>query len=426
MHQMDSARPDAPPQPRKLKVRLDDLPHGFAFRLRNPQMGLVAFLFLWLIGWTVGCVFLGIQAWNDPQLGTVLFGIPFWISWFVVAAFIIYNLTMHESFCLDQQGVTFCRQAVFVLMRREIPLAELGEFSTYEEVQKSEESTTTTYGIELRGQGRSLRFAANLPEAERAWLCHELQATLHQLQVEDHPGLARTKIDSDEDAHYRGRQDSATATTDVAVAQQQFILTAEDTPLQAPSDSTWRLSDDIQSVQFIERGRLRVMVVFGLAFMCTFWNGVVSVFICVLWGIMPGAPPEGFEWWGLFVFLIPFEVIGLVMVVGLILALLEPVRTTSWTFSGDHIRCRIAWLGLFGWSWNYASPDYGSLKVIDKQTDPKQFVPTTPGETAGMQYALVVVDPLNVEICTLPRLSLGEARWMADVLLQDHPEWFSR
>lgn len=424
---MDCAHTDAPPQPRKLKVRLDGLPDGFAFRLWNPQLGLVAFLFLWLIGWTVGCIFLGIQVWNDPQLGMVLFGIPFWISWFFVAAFIIYCLTMHESFCLDQQGVTFYRQAVIVLLRREIPLAELREFSTYEEVQKSDESTTTTYGIELRGQGRSLRFAANLSEAERTWLCYELQATLRQLQAEDHRGLALADTDPDEDdSQYRGRQESAPAATDLDVAQDQFILEAADTPLQPPSDSAWRLSDDIQTVRFAERGRLSLMMVLGMAFICTFWNGIVSVFLCVLWGVMPGAPPQGVEWWGMFVFLIPFEAIGLLMVVGLIFTLLEPVRTTSWTFSPDHIRCRMAWLGLFGWSWNYASPDYGRLKVIDLQTDRKQFVPTIPGDTAGMQSALVVVDPDNVEICTITRLSLGEARWMADVLLQNHPDWFAR
>lgn len=423
---MDRASPDAPPRPRKLKVRFDDLPDGFAFRLRNPQMGLVAFLSLWLIGWTVGCIFLAMQVWQDPQLGMVLFGIPFWVSWFFVAGLITYHVTVHESFCLDQQGVTFSRQTVIVLLRREIPLAELREFSIYEEIQKSDESTTTTYGIELRGQGRSLRFAANLPEAERAWLCHELQATLQQLQAVDHLDLACANIDSDGgDAQYTGRPDSAQATTESDVAQQQFILAAANTPLQPPSDSTWRLSDDIQAVRFTERGRLSLTMLLVMTFVCTFWNGIVSVFLCVLWGIMPGAPPQGLEWWGMFVFLIPFEAIGLLMVVGLILTLLEPVRTTSWTFSGDLIQCRTAWLGLFGWSWNYASPDYGRLKVIDQQTDRKQFIPTTQGATAGMQSALVVVDTDNTEICTIPRLSLGEARWMADVLLQNHPDWFS-
>ena len=51
-----------------------------------------------------------------------------------------------------------------------------------------------------------------------------------------------------------------------------------------------------------------------------------------------GNPPQGVEWWGMFIFLIPFEVVGLVMLLALLGALLEPVRRTTWGFSRNSIK----------------------------------------------------------------------------------------
>ncbi len=44
----------------------------------------------------------------------------------------------------------------------------------------------------------------------------------------------------------------------------------------------------------------------GLLFINAFWNGIVLVFVLALCGLMPmDDGPEGWEWWGMFVFLIP-------------------------------------------------------------------------------------------------------------------------
>lgn len=424
---MDCTPTDAPPRPRKLKVRLDDVADGFAFRLRNPQIVASAFLFLWLIGWTVGCVYLALDAWKNPQLSILLFGIPFWSSWFFVAGLIVYNYTLYESFQLDREGVMFYRQAVIVVLRREVPLAEILEFVPYEDVRQSDGSTSTTYGIELRGLGRHLRFAANLPEAERTWLVYELQEALQSLQADDHLGSARASIDRGSDVSLQESKigpDRLLPESDVT--PQELLVAPASTPLRPPSDTTWHLIDDFDAVNFAERGRMNVTLLVGLTFICAFWNGIVSTFVCTLWGVIPGAPQPGLEWWGMFFFLIPFEVIGLCMLAALLLALMEPLRTTCWSFSPDHVRCRIAWLGALGWSWHYPVYGYGSLKILDDQPGLKHFLPKSASDETGSRSALVVVDEDNTEVCTVSDLSLGEARWMGDVLLRYHPEWFPR
>ena len=100
----------------------------------------------------------------------------------------------------------------------------------------------------------------------------------------------------------------------------------------------------------------------GLLFVCLFWNGIVSIFI---WGLYSGEM-EGdmgvMGWWGMFVFLIPFEVIGLAMLAGFLVTLFDPFRRTSWSFGHNVIMHRIAYSGI-GISWNYPAPTECSLEI---------------------------------------------------------------
>jgi hypothetical protein len=48
---------------------------------------------------------------------------------------------------------------------------------------------------------------------------------------------------------------------------------------------------------------------------------------------------------------------------------------------------------------------------------------TTLGDASG-QFALSIVDNHSAEICSIPSLTEGEARWIADVLHRERPMWF--
>lgn len=58
----------------------------------------------------------------------------------------------------------------------------------------------------------------------------------------------------------------------------------------------------------------------GLLALCLFWNGIVGVFLCVmLAAIVSGDPP-----WFLILFLIPFEIIGVIFIVALVKQIRSP------------------------------------------------------------------------------------------------------
>src|SRR5262249_39685246 len=109
-------------------------------------------------------------------------------------------------------------------------------------------------------------------------------------------------------------------------------------------DCQWYLDEDWEAFAFRQKGQLQFAQLAGLAFLNAFWNGCVSVFVMLLFGLMPNAKPlDGWVWWGLLVFLIPFEAIGLAMLLAFFLGLLEPFRRTMWRFESNRIVSQTSW-----------------------------------------------------------------------------------
>ena len=148
------------------------------------------------------------------------------------------------------------------------------------------------------------------------------------------------------------------------------------------------------------------------------------MFVSVLWGLAPGEnAPQGVEWWGLFVFLIPFEAIGLGMVLAFVAALLEPVHRTRWTFTRWGIEQRHTWLGLGPrWTWTVEGLERIELRR-DGPSGKRRFGSTTSGNGEGRGCRLSLVDRENAELCSIGGLTEGEARWMGDVLLKEREGW---
>jgi hypothetical protein len=167
-----------------------------------------------------------------------------------------------------------------------------------------------------------------------------------------------------------------------------------------------------------------VVAIGVLLFVNAFWNGGVSVFVCVLFGVMEGGP-EGAGWWGMFVFLIPFVVIGLVMFAGLLLTLLEPLRRTSIQVGQSSITYRLTWFGV-GPSWDYPIESLDRIEVKNKEAKQKRSAnnATIPWKTTGATFRLSFVDRSNREVCSIDGLTEGEARWMAAAIEKERPVWF--
>jgi hypothetical protein len=161
---------------------------------------------------------------------------------------------------------------------------------------------------------------------------------------------------------------------------------------------------------------------------------------------------QGLEWWFMFLFLIPFELIGLVIILGLVAALLEPFRRTWWILKRNAVGYRNSYFGI-GWTKTYEiseldrlelrkddddddSPDEASTddesarfkrrgKRMKKKRGRKETVQVGDGSTNAPQFDLALVDRQGRDVCEIGGLSLGEACWMADVILRERSGWFT-
>ena len=322
-----------PTRPQRLKVALERVGERLHLSYRRREWATGTFLLLWLIGWTVGCVFLAGMVINDPQLFHIAFAIPFWASWVFVFIQVLKAFTLREEFTLDSEGAVYLRRAIFPMSTRTVPLAEIKRFTPCHQVGDSEWGTWD-FGTEMQTLGQPLQFAFGLNVLERTWLQHELNDHLAELKQTPRETPAEAEpADAESSPSSVGRQDRIET------------LSAAGDPIAPPTDCRWSRDDDFDAIVFRQRGRLDRQSVAGLLFINCFWNGIVGVFVLALCGIGPPVP-AGAMWWGMLVFLIPFEVIGLVMFAALFVAVLEPIRTTTWRFGSNSIDNRWAWPGI--------------------------------------------------------------------------------
>lgn len=400
---MTDARSIAPVMPAKLRGTYDVTPQGMTVRY-HPRAGAVGFLIIWLIGWTVGCVLLAYKVFVDQEWMTIIFAIPFWSSWLVVFSLIVGGLTRRQRLEVDAEGLRYIDRAVVTLKNRRVPRDEFRKFVVTRRKSNSNDNRSKT-GLEVRTSGKPLFMFQNMPDAELRWLSYQLSQ------------LIESPAEKTADAP-RARSD--------ALGPRPQTLAISDQEAEPPSDSSWELVRDFQSLKFVQRGRWSWSGVLGLLFICAFWNGIVAVFVGGLLGLTPDMNMQGGQWWMLFFFLIPFEVIGLVMLAALVFAVLEPVRRKAWQFEPGHVSYQYTWLGL---GRRRAYP-FESLERIDLGRRRGVLAQFGVKETAqdaresDAPYALTLVQPDNIELCTLDALTEGEARWIADTVMREWPEWF--
>lgn len=392
-----------PAHPQRLTVRIDDSGESLRLVHNSRRWSAVVFLTQWLIGWTVGCVFLTGLVIREPKLFNFLFAVPFWASWLFVFARLIQILFQREEFAIGPQGVTFFRRVFALIKRREISLPEIKDIATYQRIVDSESGQCES-GLELRTLGQPLRFAEGLSEPELAWLQYMLRERLARLRQTYHVA-------------------EPAAESDIVHPTAERLSISDGSPIQPPSDCGWHRTDDFDAVVFSHRGRLSLSNIALLLFITVFWNGIVSVFVCELLGL--GDQPQGAEWWGLFFFLIPFEAIGLAIFAGLIIALVEPVRRMTWRVGRSDVMCHLSWLG-FGPTWTYLIEgldrlDLSSTEGKDDRENPRQILSWKP---RGATFRLSLIDKSNCEVCTIDALTEGEACWMTDVIRRERSSWF--
>ncbi len=104
--------------------------------------------------------------------------------------------------------------------------------------------------------------------------------------------------------------------------------------------NVWYRADEFDTIRLTNRGRWSWIGLAVLLFLNLFWNGIVSLFIGKGLGLFPGEGNfgnDGVEF-GLLLFMIPFVAVGLLMMAGFVLTLLEPVRVMRWTIDRHEVR----------------------------------------------------------------------------------------
>lgn len=455
MQSIDSANLELA-RPARMKVRVEQIGDEIVL-VHTPRSWFSAiFILFWLSVWTVGCVSMAAGLVANFNFWSFLFALPFWASWFLVAGVLASILFYREEVRFGEAGVHF-RSTILGRQweDRTIPLAEM---SGFEQRDTSTDSDTVTYQLVLNSVGKPLKFGSELSAPERTWLVSLLNA--HDAKLRAKLGLAPLAgsgdIDDDEDEFDDENDDfdqadetqvssiasdySQTAATDDSDDEENSddesdasddthviaqLRPPAEVAVSKPDGTTWNRLEDFDAITFSQRGRLTFSGLGMVLLVNIIWNGIVGLFLSILFGFMPGEKgPQGFEWWMLFLFLIPFELVGLILLLAIVGTLAEPIRRTRWILRRDALECRLAWLGI-GRKWRYEISELDRLEIRKAGVNQgKKF--SNDAASKLVVYSLFFVDANHNEVTSISMLTLAEACWMADTVLRERALWFKR
>lgn len=380
---MSSKQKKQPEQPQKLRTKVsrtsDELTIVYSFR----SFGVGMFLLFFLCFWSLGCILLIYKVIENPEVMLILFGSVFWVSWIFVFVFMIASIFGCDYLRVDRDSLTYINRVIFVMNRRRIPLSELRRISVEYRKQNSDDSPTIPL-IVIENLGSPINVCSGVPIDELEWLVSELtEAT----------GLGDRIEAPDELFQLQGKGFESMLSI-----------------VEKPSECTWQMRQDFDGLVFSQRGTFSFLGLLVILFIVIFWNGIVSVFLLKLFGF-DGKPPRGLEWIWQALFLVPFVLVGLLFVFLLFLAIIEPLRVTTWTFTANSIDCAWRWLGI-GPRWHYDVDQLHSVTIEkSKRRNQKKDEESDEGP---LHYCIVFHADESTEICKFDSLTEGEARWIAE------------
>lgn len=368
---------------------------GDGLRVTRSKRNLVVgcFLSVWLTGWTAGCVMLTTMAIAQREPFLFLFSIPFWAAWFFCVAILGGAVLSRELLTLDSHGLKVSKRAGLWGKTLKIPLSDL---RTILVPNADAVAPNTEPVIVCHGRHQVVEFGQGLPRPELAWLAAVLEET--RIRLQDWAGPPLEDISNE---------------------------------LAPPAETAWTSEIEYDDLVLAKRGRWEAGAIGGMLFVTLFWNGIVSVFVAVLLGLMPGeGAPDGATWWFLFLFLIPFELIGLALIAGLAATIAAPFRREIWKFGRSEITHRVTWFGI-GRVKSFEPPRDGRIEAmpmtVSSDESPSLGSRTDDGSplpaSLAARFQVQVIDSRDVEVCTIASLTDLESRWIAHLLRRERPEY---
>lgn len=433
----------------RAKFRIRSEGDELTLRASRSQFFIAAFLTVWMTGWTGGCVLLLSRFRWDMPFEDLIFPIPFFLGWILGAGWWVTALFAHEVLRLDPAGIRYRYCLLWIpVQRRTLPLGELKNVDSFtQEESGADNKPTFTHGVEIRTYGVPLRFGQALDKDDRTEVVRVVGEHLKMLKSARGSSATQTAFESVRTA--RDELFGATPTSGVQPTSGALLLDSQRGDFERPSECCYRLDRTFEGVDFIWRGRFSLMgaiVVLGLNL---FWNTIVTVFVLQLF--------KDFRF-DLFLFLIPFEIIGLAMFVGWLAVLLQPFFRERWRFTRGAIEHKftVLWIGPT-WRYDVVPLSHAELRRDDAKKKPfwEKDKPGDADETGasegvvekrrgkrrklrvpqprrinmkpsqfGRDFQLVFMAADGQPLCTMKHLHEGEARWIADVVRGEFPSWF--
>jgi len=362
---------------------------------------------------------------KDPSFFMFCFAVPFWAAWLAVFGILMGIFFGRTRVRLDEDGLFHELRVLIRRTSRRVPLGEIRYFHAV--TKKGEESAS--HLVEAVTDGQAVSFSAvDFQEAE--WLAYEMNGMLEVLKrlgscrlgSRRRPGDGEAPRD-DHSVALRRRDDGGYLVRGELPEEAETVIPWNSRPrrVEPPSDCRWKIKADVDSAVFEKRGEFSLGALAGITFLMFFWNGGVSVFVLMLCGIgeVRNAPEflSG-QWWFLFVFLIPFEVIGIGLFLAWFSALFAPFGGKRWSVSRDAAIYRVHMFG-FGWRWRYSLENCREMVIEPRGGGTGSHGELYPGQVTGEKGEMKIsfVDFEDKKLCEIKDVTAGEARWMADNVL---------
>lgn len=414
------------PMPAKPRVQIDLVGDEMRFEWRKVSWGDLFPVMVWLLSWTAGCVMMLHALLTEFEWSMMLFSVSFLTSWFAIAGFVFVMLFGRQRLVVTRRSLQTTTQALMTFSSREVPIDEVeGAFVERDLIRRKSGPPSRQWKVSIHTLGKPVEFAKGVKWPEDEWLAETINVCLDRMASDRAALVVSAAIREPAESHADCDQDEASedelpelVTAEKKPNQKGVFVPSRDRWKQ-PSDSTWQLSREGRALVFINRGRWSLAAILGSLFICLFWNGIVSVFVLQLF--------KDFQWL-LAIFLIPFEVIGLVILFALLAALTAPAWGSRYTFRLGRIEHRW-WCPLFGRTKQF---DFDRLDRIElaqggtsnKVSNPPIKFSTT--HTSTGEYRLALVDTSNTTLLEIDSLTKGESLWIADTLIYELPGMFDR
>jgi len=431
---------------KKSKLRIQQDGDELRLRARRGSCAIAAFMTFWMAGWTVGCAFIVTRFHWDMAFEDLIFPIPFLLGWVFGAMVWVSMLFANEELRLGPDGVRYRLRLSFIpTQRRNLPLSELKDVDSFTEREGSGSDTTITHGVELRTYGAPLRFGQALSSEDRTEAVRLVGKHLKMLK-----SLRSSTRREDANQTASDGLFATSATGGPEARSGGLLLDGQPGTFERPSECCYRLVRTFDGVDFVWRGKPMFLGSLVILALNLFWNTIVMVFVLQLF--------KDFRF-DLFLFLIPFELIGLAMFIGFLAALFQPFFKERWRFTRAAIEHRftVFWIGP-RWHYEVIPLSHVELRRDEEGVKPFWERGKKKEEESGASGGVVakgrgkrggapakVRRPINLRpsqfgrdfmlefvatdgepLCTIKHLHEGEARWIADVVRGEFPGWFSR